>query len=233
MELIGLAIVLVFALAIVIFFTRGVFARDLTSALKRVTQQEQELQAKADILEQRISQMERDYHVKVKRAEVEAERIIQEAKNQAMNIRATAIEEAKYRARQLLLEAEQGRSHLKAELAKELDGQAIRHACDSLRALLPASQLSSLHDLLVQELLEALKRLDVRTLCADVVHIDVLSAQALAPAASQQLAQWAVKVFGPSVPLHVKTDPTLVVGCVVRLGSTTLDNSLVHRLDQR
>ena len=233
MELLGLGIVLVFALTIIIFFTRGVFARDLTSALKRVNQQEQELQAKADILEQRISQMEQDYHAKVKHAAAEAERIIQEAKSQAMNVRATAIEEAKYRARQLLLEAEQGKSQLKAELAKELDGQAIQHACESLRVVLPADQFSSLHDLLVHELLEALNRLDVRALSTDVTHIDVMTAQTLSPAASQQLAQWTVKAFGPNVPLHVKTNPSLVGGCVVRLGSTTLDNSLVHRMGQR
>ncbi len=233
MEWLGLGLALIFALTIVIFLTRGVFARDLTTALKRVNQQEQALQQKADILEQRLGQMERDYQAKVKRADAEAERILEDAKSQAMNIRTAAIEEAKHRARQLLLEAEQGRAQLKVEAAKDFNGQAVQRACESLRTLLPADTLASLHEALMVELLSTVTQLEAGSLRADVAHIDIITAQPLAPAHSQRFAQWAVASLGASVPLHFETNQALVAGGLVRLGPTIIDNSLAGRLSQR
>src|SRR3989338_5499741 len=186
MELIGLGILLVVALGvilgIVILLTRGLFARDLTQALKRVTQQEQALQEKADVLESRLSQMERDYHAKLKRAEGEAEQMLQDAKTRAMNIRTAAIEEAKHRARQLLLEAEQGKLQLKSDMAKELNGQTAQQACASLRMLLPAPTLAALHAALVKELLAALKSMDAATRHQPLERIVVMTGQPVAPA---------------------------------------------------
>ena len=234
MELLTLAGVLALALGIVIFLiiflTRGVFARDLTQALKRVNQQERELQEKADILEQRLSQLERDYQAKIKRGEAEAARILQEAKTQAMNIHTVAMEEAKHRARQLLLEAEQGKLQLKAELASELNGQAIVRACESLHALLPPSELASLHAALTRELFEVLGSMDVSTIDSEITQVDVMTAQPLTPAESEQLSQWVAAKFGATMRLQVKADPGLVAGCLVALGPTIVDNTLANRL---
>jgi len=237
MELLGLALLLVLVLGVVVFiillFTRGVFARDLTQALKRVTQQEQTLQEQAEILEQRINQMERDYHAKLKRAEAEAARLIEDAKNQAMNIRTAAIEEAKHRARQLLLEAEQGKVQLRLDVASDLNGQAARHACDALRALLPPAALHELHTALVRQLVETLQQMEVKPPAAGVDRVAVVTGQPLTQAEVQQLTQWAAAVVGTPVPLDVKTDAALVAGCIVRLGPTIMDNSLLNRVDQR
>lgn len=233
MELLGLGVVLILALGIVIFLTRGVFSRDLTQALKRVTQQEQALQGKADILEQRLSQMEREYQVKLKRAETEAGRLIQDAKSQAMNIRTAAIEEAKHRARQLLLEAEQGKGQLKAELAKELNGTVARRTCDMLRTFLPETEMLMLHRMLMDELFGVLRRVDTKPLRGDVAQVYVTTAHPLSSLQSQQLAEWVASAIGQRIPLQIATDPSVVAGGIVRLGSTTFDNSLPTRISPR
>ena len=234
MELLSLGIALVAALGvilgIVILLTRGLFAKDLTQALKRVNQQEQALQEKADILESRLGQLERDYHAKLKRAEGEAEQMLQDAKTQAVNIRTAAIEEAKHRARQLLLEAEQGKLQLKAEVAKELDGWAVQHACASLRTLLPAPALAALHEALVGELLTALTGLDAAPLRGRVEQVVVVTGQPFAEADAKRLAQWAATALGRGIAVETKIEPTLLAGCIVQLGTTMVDNSLPNRL---
>lgn len=230
MELLGLGFFLAFALGIVIFLTRGVFARDLTQALKRVSQQELELQEKADVLEQRLGQMERDYQVRLKRAEVEAERILQEAKTHAMNVRTAAIEEAKHRARQLFLEAEQGKTKLRSDVSRELDGQATRAACASLRALLAPEQLAVLHERLIKELLEALRGVDPRARGTVAERVEVVTAHPLASAETLRLTQWAAGSVGADVPIAATVDPELVAGGLVKVGATVVDNSLANRL---
>ncbi len=237
MELLGLGILLVAALGgvvtIVILFTRGIFARDLTQALKRVNQQELELQEKAEMFEQRLNQLKQEYHAKIKHAEVEAEDIVQKSKAQAVNIRTVAVEEAKHRARQLLLEAEQGKAQLKLELGKTLNGQAVRHACDALRTLLLPEGVASLHRSLVAELLPALSTLDVQPFKAEVERVEVVTAQPLTPDQSKRIAQWVADSLGPHVALQVDADPSLVAGCLVRIGQTIVDNTLANRLGSR
>ena len=232
MELLSLVILVIFALGIVILGTRGLFAKDLTAALKRVQQQEQALQEKADILEQRLGQMEHEYQAKLQHAKTEADEIAREAKSQAMNIRTAAIEEAKHRARQLLLEAEQGRSWLKAEVTKELDGQAIQRTCESLRALLSAQELKSLHGTLVNELLKNLPEVSQTALGADPGSLVVTTGQDLIDADIRKLTKWAQTVSGIEMPVEVATDAALVAGCVVRIGSVVVDNTLLNRLRQ-
>ena len=236
MESLGLGIVLVAALGgilgIVILLTRGLFAKDLTQALQRVNQQEQALQEKADILESRLGQLERDYHAKLKRAEGEAEQMLQDAKTQAVNIRTAAIEEAKHRARQLLLEAEQGKLQLKAEVVKELDGRAVQHACASLRTLLPATALAALHEALVSELLTALNGLDAAALRGHLERVVVVTGQPFAEADAKRLAQWTAAALGQGITVEMNTEPTLLAGCIVQLGTTVVDNSLPNRLSR-
>lgn len=237
MELLGLGILLVAALGgvvtTVILFTRGIFAKDLTQALKRVNQQEQELQEKAELFEQRLRQLEQEYRAKIKHAEVEAEDIVQKAKAQAVNVRTVAVEEAKHRARQLLLEAEQGKAQLKLELAKSLNGQAVRQTCDALRALLRPEGLAALHHSLVAELLPVLSTLDVQPFKADVERVEVTTAQPLTPEESKRITHWAAEALGSRVALQVHTDPSLVAGCLVRIGQSVVDNTLANRLGPR
>ncbi len=230
MELLALGILLVVAVGAIILGTRGVFARDLTNALKRVNQQEQELQEKADILEQRLTQIEKDYHAKLKRAETEAERLVQEAKAQAMNIRTVAIDEAKLRARQVLLEAEQEKGQLKAEIARGLDGQAFQRAAEVLRDLLPQAELQAVHRKLIASLLEALRQLDAAPLKPSVERVELTTALPLTPDEAKQMAQWASGAFGARVGVQVQMDPALVAGCLARVGTTVLESTLVARL---
>ena len=237
MDLLWLGIAVALAVGIVvaaiILLTRALFNRDFTLALKRVNQQERALQEQADILESRLAQMERDYQAKLARAATEAERVVADAKSQAMNIRTVAIEEAKHRARQLMLEAEQQKAQLRTDMAGALNGMGVSQACDALRALLPAHELIPLHRRLTRELLEALQHVDTAGIRAGVTAVEVTSAEPLTAEESERLTQWTATAFGSAVAVRMTTDPALLAGAVIRLGATMLDNSLPNRLGRR
>lgn len=237
MDVLGFAVFAVVGLGLVVgsivLWTRGVFNRDLAKALQRVQQQEQALQEKAQMLEQRLTQMERDYQTKLKRADLEAQRLLEDAKTQAMNIRTVAIEEAKHRARQLMLEAEQARGQLKAEVAKELNGNLIQQACESLRGLLSPVDVAALHRRLTTELLDALGQLEATARRAAATSVQLRTAQPLAPGESDRLHRWVASTLGPDIRLQIDTEPSLVAGCVLHLGETVIDSSLPNRLGRR
>ena len=122
---------------------------------------------------------------------------------------------------------------MKALATKELNGKSAQHACESLRMLLPPEGLASLHRTLVEELLNTLKQVDVRSVREGIEQVDIVTAQPLNPADAQRLAQWAAAVVGAHVPVHAETDPAMVAGGLVRAGATIIDNSLANRLGQR
>ncbi len=235
MDLATVTILLVLALgviAVVVLLTRGVFARDLTQALRRVAQQEQEVQAKADRLEHRLSQLEGEYQAKVRRGEQEAAQVIEEAKQQAVNIRTAAIEEAKHRARQLLLEAEQGRAHLREDVAQELNGEVFRQACAALRTFWGEAERQSVHHRLMEELLGAVEGLGSSSPSAAVEQVVLRTATPLSAEESARLTRWMRKALPAPVPLEASVDDTLIAGGILEAGGTRIDNSLATRLER-
>ncbi len=232
MEFFALGLLLVMVVGAAILWTRGVFARDLTHALRRVTQQEQALQEQAAVLERRLHQLEQEDQARLKAAEQEAQRLLQQAKDQAATIQHAALEEVKRRARALLLEAEQLKAQWRVEVAKELNGQAIRGAGESLRRLLAPEELAALHERMLRELVDTLKELAVLPHPSSVERVEVVTARALAETVDAALRRWVAEKFGAATPVRATQDEQLIAGGLVRLGSTVVDNSLMNRLQR-
>ncbi|MBI2001615.1 MAG: F0F1 ATP synthase subunit delta [candidate division NC10 bacterium] len=84
----------------------------------------------------------------------------------------------------------------------------------------------------LERILDPKANLRVATWLKPISRVEVTTAQEMEPAQTQQLRHWVVTALGSEMPLQVETDPTLVAGCVMRLGSTVVENSLLRRLSQ-
>ena len=233
MAFIGFAAVVVLIVAIVILTVRGVFARDLTQAIRRVAQQEQDLQAKADVLERRLSQMEHDHALRVKQAEAEGQRVLQEAQQQALNTRSAAIEEARQHARQLLAETEHLRQQMRRGLIQELNGRALDGACHALTSLLRNGELETLHEQLMARLITELDRVEAgATTPGAEMRAQVRVAHALSEQQLEEIRQRLSHRLGAMVACEQETDATLVAGAQVRVGDALIDGSVRHYLER-
>ena len=233
MAFIGLSIVVLLVIAIVMLTVRGVFARDLTQAIRRVTQQEQDLQMKAEVLERRLAQMEHDHAVRLKQAEAEGQRLLQDARQQASNIRSAAIEEAKQHARQLMAETEQARQQMRRSLIQELNGRAIDSACQALTALLPDGELENLHEQLLARLITELDRVDAGPVAPGAaMAAQVRTARALSERQLEEIRQRLVRRMGTAVTCRQDADAALVAGAQVRVGDVIIEGDLRHYLER-
>ena len=233
MEFIGFTIVVVLVVVIVILTVRGVFARDLTQAIRRVAQQEQDLQAKADVLERRLSQMEQDHALRLKQAEAEGQRLLQEARQQVSNTRSAAIEETKQQARQLLAETEHLRQQMRRGLIQELSGRALDGACQALASLLPNGELENLHEQLMARLITELDRVEAGAVTSGTaVSAQVRVAHALSGRQLEEIRQRLSRRLGTAVACEQETDAALVAGAQVRVGDALIDGSVRHYLER-
>ena len=226
MELIGIVLAFVLVVGMIALTARGMFAREATHALKRVRQREEELQAKADVLEQRLAQMERDHRQKLTHAQAEADRLMQEAKQQAMNIRTAAVEEAKHRARQLMGEAEHARQQMIADLARELHSKAVAWTCTAFQQLLTTAEQDTLHARLLQQLVHACEQMDIAPLNGTGERIRLTSAKPIGQEARQAIQHCFSTKLHRTMTLEETIDDTLLAGGVVALGDLLIDGSL-------
>ena len=233
MAFIGFTVIVVLVVALVILTVRGVFARDLTQAIRRVAQQEQELQAKADVLERRLAQMEQDHGVRVKQAELEGQRLLQEARQHVSNTRSAAIEEAKQHARQLVAETEHLREQMRRGLMQELHGRAIDAVCRALAALLPNGELENLHEGLVARLITELDRAEIGAPTPGVeVQARVRAARALSERQVEEIRQRLSRRLGTAVACEQEADAALVAGVQLQVGDALIDGSVRHYLER-
>jgi F-type H+-transporting ATPase subunit delta len=64
----------------------------------------------------------------------------------------------------------------------------------------------------------------------NVVDVEVIAAQEIAPAQQKKLAAALAKRLGREVRMHTKIDETLIGGAIVRAGDLVIDGSLKGRL---
>jgi F0F1-type ATP synthase membrane subunit b/b' len=228
LEFMGVVLAFLLLVGIVLFTVRGLFARETTQALSRVRQREEELQAKATVLEQRLAQLEHDHRQKLKHADAEAERIVQEAKQQAMNIRTASVEEAKHRARQLVMEADQTRQHATQTVTHELSDRAVAWTITALRMLLTPEEQQHVHARLLQQLITVCAQVELGAINGHVERVQVRSAQPLDAAQTDALRACLATKFNHPVTLDATTDPTLMAGGVVSLGEMVVDGTVHH-----
>ncbi len=229
-ELVGVVVAFLLIVGIMLLIVRGLFARETTHVLGRVRQREEELQANADLLEQRLAQTEQDHRLKLKHAQAEAERMLQEAKQQASNIRTAAVEEAKYRARQLVMESEQTRQQMVSDLRRELHDQAVAWTCTAIQTLLTAPEQESLHARLLHHLTQACAQVELGHVNGGLERIPVRSAKPLAAEQTEALQRCLSTKLNHPVALDEMTDAGLIAGGVVSLGDVVVDGSLKQYL---
>ncbi len=229
-ELVGVVLAFLLLVGIILLTVRGLFARETTHALKRVRQREEELQTNADVLEQRLAQLEQAHRHKLKQADGEAERVIQEAKQQAANIRTAAVEEAKHRARQLVMESEHTRQQMVKELRYELSSRAVAWTCTALQTLLTPEEQNSLHARLLHQLIQTCEQVELGHVNGRLERIHVASAKPLAAEQREALQRCLSMKLNHPVTLEATTDANLIAGGVVSLGDVRVDGSVQQYL---
>jgi F0F1-type ATP synthase membrane subunit b/b' len=221
----------VFAALVVVL--RYVLSRNLTSASAHLQTLSADYAHRQEELKARLEESERQYQEQTARARVEAERLITEARQEADSLRNRQLEEARQESERIVQQALESRDALRQELEQTLEGRALERACELLQQALPDQLKQELQQLWMDTLLRNGLAPAARVPAEESVgEARVVSAFPLTAAQRKLLQERLRSLLSRDLALKEETDPRLVAGLTITVGSLVLDGSLACRLQQ-
>jgi len=205
--------------------------RNYTEAMRRLQALSAENLQRQEELKQKQEEAERHYQEQVGRAQVEAERLVADARQEAETTRARTVDQARAEGERIVQQARDAADSLKKELDREIAVRSIERACDLLHAVLPGELRQTIQSHWLDELVgNGLAKLDAVKAGDPVTEATVVSAFPLNDEQRRRLKQWLKDKLGHDVVVTETADEGLVAGMTITLGSLMLDGSLASRV---
>ena len=212
---------------------RLLFLKHLTSATTHLQALSAEYTKRHDELKQRLEQTEQQYREQMVRAKTEAEQLVAGAKQEADASKGRVLEEARVEGERIIQQAMESRDALRKELEQGMEARAITRACELIQQVLPGQLREGIQSHWLDELLKnGLSHLERVTMQEAVEEVRVVSAFPLNAEQRRLLHDQVKKALGREVPVKEETDPGLVAGLILTLGSVVFDGSLASKLQQ-
>ena len=229
LQLLFFQVVIFTALALVLKRLMGRHATTATAHLQGLTQ---DYLKKQDELKKRLEEAESQYHTTLAKARAEVQEIKAQAAREADETGRKIQEEARKEADRIMSQATQAKEALRAEMAKEMDHQAVEIACRLIREVFPQQLQESAHHRWMDEVIGngLLQRLDRLETPEKVDEVRVVSAAPLTSAQKEKILSKLKGEIGHAVTLKEEVDPALIAGVVITLGHLVLDGSLASKL---
>ncbi len=226
--LLVLQVVIFIALVVVL---RRILSHNLTDATAHLQGLNAEYARRHEELKRRIEEAESQYREQMSRARTEADQLIAKAKQEADASRVRLLEEARTESERIVQQGLESRDALRKEIEQTLDARAIEQACLLVEQSLPESLRQDIQARWLEELLHnGAAPLDRLKADEAIKEVRVVSAFPLSPAQRETLAKRLRERLGRDCTLVEHTDPRLVAGLTLTLGSVVLDGSLGSKI---
>ncbi len=232
----GIIIVTGFFLIVITFIViikilRKVFSDDLTKSTAHLSSQEAEIEAKKEEIKRQLEDAKRQSQEIIVNAQKDAaaqkESILKSASEEKANI----LSEAQAKADEVIKQADNARLALLNELEQKIEESGIRRAQELLQSILPEDFRKQAHQRWVKDVISnSFAELDRLRVPQGLSEVKVVSAFALSETEKAQLETKLKEKLGFEVKLLEETDPALICGLVVNIGSLILDGSLKFKI---
>lgn len=144
------------------------------------------------------------------------------------------LKEAHVKSSEMVEQADKSRQLLLSEINDRITRESITKACELIKDVLPEQFRKEVHADWVEELMGgSFGRLDNLRIAPDIHEVKVVSAFPLADAQRKALSKKLRDVIDKEINLKEDTDPALVAGIIVTIGSLVLDGSFRNRIIEK
>ena len=213
---------------------RKVLSRSATDTAAHLEGLSAEYTRRQEELKRRLEESEKQYTEQLSKAKAESERIIAEAKQEAVSSQAKTMEEARAESERVVRQGIETRDALRRDIEREIDARVLERACELIQRALPASLREELHkrsfdDLFRDGLAKQFERLKTEEAANEVT---VVSALPLTKEQQSLLRAQLKQRLGRDVTVTEQTDDRLVAGLTMTIGSLVFDGSLASRIQE-
>lgn len=216
---------------LLIFFLWQLFYRQANLTRERLEHLHQDNLKREQELARLRTETEQELSAKTQQVEDDLRRLRAETDHELQLMRQEARAAATAEAERIVTESRLTGEHLQARLAAEADQKAVALAAEILRHLFASRVVEAVHHHLMAGQIEELGRLDTQRLSLDGEVVEIKASLPLTLVQREALAAILSSKAGRPVTLSETTDPTLIAGIVLTMGTFVLDGSLKTKLE--
>lgn len=213
-----------------IFMLRHFMRGNVRGELSHLEKLNDELMKREAELRQKIAQTDQEYSTKM--ALVEKDVVVKQsqAKQEATKMLEESREQALKEREKIVGEAINTREKIRQEIMAEMEGKAIEYAREILSAFFSGALREGLHESLVDQLVEGIKKIDLEKFQIQSDVVVLKSSEPLQASTKDKI----VKALKQRVPREIsfkeEVDPVLVAGVLLQFGSFVMDGTMINRL---
>lgn len=213
--------------AVLVFFLRVVFRRNVSAATAHLHELNQDYTHKLDDARKKQAEAEKYFDDTILRAKSEAEKSRMQILKETREQQEAVLGQARQQSEDILKQANKAGEAILKEIDERVEARAIERAVDLVQTLLPGQMSRQMHDRWLEDLLKnGMDQLDRLNLPADLKEAQVASAYDLSSEQKASLQKKIKDAAKRELKLVFSADPHLVAGIKLTFGSVIVDGSL-------
>ena len=234
MLIVSMILLLVILFGGLIFILRKILTENVIVATRHMEGLSQEHAHKQTELNHQLEEAKQRSEEMLKTAQEEARRTKMQVIQEAEAERDRILKQTHAQSEELIAQADRSRQLLLDEINERIAKEAVNKACELLHDTLPEQFKLNIHQGWIAELLEGgFVQFDRLKVPADFKEVKIISAFPLSVEQRKNLTGKLKDVLHRDVVLQEETDPKMVAGFVVTIGSLVLDGSLRNKIQER
>ncbi len=215
---------------LIIVLLRWLFYNQISRALKRLQQLNQQNLEKERVLKEELKRAKQEVENEIKQGKAESESIKEQARSEAEKTRRGILETARTDAKRIVSEGERESQRKYKELLVQIQDKAVYLALDVVRYIFTQESLKVLHIHLIEEFIDNISKLDKEKIRAQSDLGEIVCAYSLDKNQKQRLQKILSDKLGRNITLGEKLDQGIVAGLILKLsGFAVIDGSVKNK----
>ena len=218
---------------VLIAFLRVILTKNISKATSHINELNEDYSQKLEDAQKRLHDADKYYDEMLLKAKIEAEKTKIQILKEAGESQQMIVNQSRKQSEEIIEKAQKSKDALLAELELKISEGAVQKACEIVQEMLPELITKDMHHAWVEELSKhGLEELDRLNVAREVREAQISSAYDLTPQQKGALEKKISAKIGHEMQFVTQTDPSLIAGIKISLGSVLIDGSLKFKIKE-
>jgi F0F1-type ATP synthase delta subunit len=215
-----------------LYFLRYVLTRNISKATGHLEAMSKDFVSKEEEANQLVQKAQKEVKGLMAKETKAAEEAKEKMLKEAQELRENILKDAHKRGLEITEKAERNAEFFRKEFDQKVDERAKEKVFALIQQTVPQEFLKDVHAKWIDESEKGDLNLKSLKLPEDVKEAKIVSAFALTEKQKGDLKEILKKKVGSAVMLKVETDPALIAGFIITIGSVVVDASLKYKIQK-
>ena len=218
---------------ILIAFLRVILTRNISKATSQLNELSQDYSQKLEEAQKRLQEADKYYDSMLLKAKTEAEKTKMQILKEANDSQQMIVNESRKQSEEIIQKAQKSKDSLLEEVEQKILEGSVKKACEIIQGILPSVITKDMHQVWVEELSKhALEELDRLNISKEIREAQITSAYELSSQQKTALEKKITGKLGREIHFVNETDPSLIAGIKITIGSVVIDGSLKFKIKE-